>query len=249
MVESDITSGAALGATAVYARDTRLRLVDSALTVGSTSEFLYLARLTRATGLVANCQLRAGTSRDYIGVSMDASPVRWINNSMLHGGGVATTRGFQISGPGLPVLVNNIVARDSPSRRGVAVRWESSLRAPTIMANAFAGWDVVFVQVDPQTREISRQAQSTGALNLLDGEARGGNLAQNVGEPVAETFQTTSGPIWRLRQGSVCVDGGVDATRYGGLEEDAEGQVRPNPAHGVRPQYDIGADEYYDDGS
>jgi hypothetical protein len=248
MVASDILSRAALGATALYARESRLRLVASTLSVDSTAEFLYLTRLTGASGLIANCQFRGGTSRDYIGVSMDSSPVRWVNNSMLHGGGVATTRGFQISGNGLPVLVNNIIARQSPARRGVAVRWESRLRAPTIMANCFDGWDVVFVQVSPDSREIARQAPSPRALDLLDGEALGGNLAQNVAEPVTETFQTTTGPSWRIRESSVCVDGGVDATRYGGLEEDMEGQGRPNPAHGIRPQYDIGADEYYDDG-
>lgn len=249
MERSTVSSRAALGATAVYARESRLRLVSSTVTVGSTSEFQYLTRLTGASGLIANCQFRGGTSRDYIGVSMDSSPVRWINNSMLHGSGVATTRGFQISGDGLPVLVNNVVARESPARRGVAVRWESALRAPTIMANSFDGWDVLFVQVDPASREIARQAPGPSALNLLDGEALGGNLAQNIAEPLEQTFQTRTGPIWRIREGSACVDGGVDATRYGGPAEDAEGQARPNPAHGVRPRYDIGADEYYDDGS
>jgi hypothetical protein len=47
-----------------------------------------------------------------------------------------------------------------------------------------------------------------------------------------------------LRENSLCIDGGIDAKKIGGLDRDWIGKKRPNPEGGARQRYDIGAYEF-----
>ena len=163
--------------------------------------------------------------------------------------------GFFVAGEVGSRLVNNIIARKGPAS-GSAVYWVGAGVMPLeILANDLDGWDSMLTtdRFRPGTDRYAASAATTtslrnvDALNGCDGDWVGGPVHGNVSEAYLRTFRVVKTEDYHLSPSSICVNAGVDVSGpdYAGPIVDMDGETRPAPSTGIRPVYDIGADELH----
>lgn len=206
-----------------------------------TLEFLYLVNLEQGRSLFYNNILLGGQSDDSVSAFLVDGEAHWFNNTLLGGIGGRTTWGFYIKSAKPIRIINNIVTRKQSSS-GVAVRVYESEQLE-LKANCFSGWEGLLQKGDGR-RSLIRDVRG---LNNLDGEKNGGSIHRNIDESPFRTFRIAKGEDFHLDESSACVNSGLDLSEpdSAGPIVDMEGEMRPALHIGLRPQYDIGADEYH----
>ncbi len=235
--ESILDAGAYGGAIALHVKDSRLNLIRSTVKSKETREFIYFVKSVRSTGLVSNNHFIGSSSGDVIVCESASSSLDIFNNTILGLEGKRMTLGFRISGDRGSRIINNIVISNNRAN-STAVAVLGSSTVPEIRANNFARWKTILAYGNAMYTSMD-------ALNSSDGYPFGGRIHKNIEEEVQNTFIVSKDSELKLKQSSLCVDGGIDVKPLGGDAVDWENEKRPNPDQGIKPTYDIGADEYY----
>jgi len=241
---STIIPAARYGARGLYIAMGSLVMKNSIINGISTPEFLYLVEMNSATGSIYNNIMTGNSSGDSISAILTATNGDWFNNTIISGSGSDLTVGFMIKGEDRSRFINNIILRRK-KERGTAFYQVAGEKAQlSILANNLSGWEH-FLILDPlQGGEKIRDIEE---LNHSDGDFFNGNIHGNIEEEYRDTFSKPEGEDFKLKAASRCVNGGVDLSKreFRGPGVDMEGQSRPAPLVGIKPAYDIGADELY----
>lgn len=225
------------GATGIFLKNSSIDMRKSTLDIGTSAEYMYGAKLIECEGVLFNNHLFSGQSSEFVGVELDSSKVKIYNNTAIFGSSTHYDIGFSLKNSGESDFINNIVAHRGEVTSAVAVRTVNSADS-RIISNNFTGWETVF-------SSDSHTVKTVKELDLLDGQPFDGTYTGNISEPVQDTFAEEGKNSLTLKKTSRCVNGGYNVLQLGGPRTDREGQVRPNPHHGMRPEFDIGSDEYY----
>ncbi len=241
---STIIPAARYGARGLYIDRGSLIMKNSIINGRSTPEFLYLVEMNRATGSIYNNIMTGNTSGDSISAILTAGNGDWFNNTIISGSGNDLTVGFMIKGADRSRFINNIILRRK-KERGTAFYQVGGEKAKlSILSNNLSGWEH-FLVLDPLQGE--EKIRDIKTLNHSDGDIFNGYIHGNIEEDYRDTFSKPEGEDFKLKAASRCVNGGVDLSKreFSGPGVDMEGQSRPAPLVGIKPAYDIGADELY----
>ncbi|GEM_PF-5333471 len=238
-----------LGATGIRTKAGTLYLSKSRIIGRKTQEFLYLLNIEGQAEIYNNIML-GGNSGDVISVQASGGEIKLINNTMVGGKGENVTNGIMITGAGNISIINNIIARYG-NRRGTAIFLSKAKNGlVTIKANDIYGWKNILLEEEfsasgrafPNQQIIKRVViDNVESLNLLDNNPFGGKFEKNISENIEKTFVVSKEIDFHLSRDSLCVNGGINI----GPSDDIDGESRPAPDIGIRPIYDIGADEVY----
>lgn len=241
---STIIAAARYGARGLYIDRGSLIMKNSNLIGRSTPEFLYLVEMNSAAGSIYNNIMTGNSSGDSISVILTATNGDWFNNTIISGSGSNLTVGFMIKGADRSRFINNIILRRK-RERGIAFYQVGGKKAKlSILANNLSGWED-FLVLDPLQGE--KKIRDIEKLNHSDGDIFNGYIHGNIEEDYRDTFSKPEAEDFKLKASSRCVNGGVDLSKreFSGPGVDMEGQSRPAPLVGIKPAYDIGADELY----
>ncbi|MEW5815291.1 MAG: hypothetical protein AB1798_07870, partial [Spirochaetota bacterium] len=197
----------------------------------------YLFKLINTKGTIYTNHFSGGSSEDFIAFDFLSSFVKFFNNTVIMGEGSRVYWGFKITDDSGSGIINNILLRKTDIPAGSAFVMKRSSEVEILSNNIF-GWSNILETED-------KTLKNSDDLNKTDGLPFGGNVNGNVSESFTNTFKVSKTGELTLNEVSLCVDGGYDVRIYGGPDTDWQGQKRPNPNHGLRPAYDIGADEFY----
>ncbi len=136
-----------------------------------------------------------------------------------------------LSSDGTQLFVSNTILSNTGSKSGTALSGDASTSWSVRNSN-FGNWSKVALYG-------GEECISVEDLDLLDADPFGGWLNGNIEEDPQQTFGDRP---FALKESSACIDAGIIT---GPVSLDMDGQKRPNPKHGIRPFYDIGADEFY----
>ncbi|MCD6121599.1 MAG: hypothetical protein J7K04_07165 [Spirochaetales bacterium] len=251
----------AYGATGLQIKNCDIIFTKNMIEAGFSQEYLYPVILT-GSGYFSNNIIYKGTSGDYIAVQLFNSSSHWFNNTIVGGKGRDLTEGFYIDGKSRPEIVNNIISREGAIRGdGIFIAGKDRVDFP-IITNDIAGWEnmLKFINVGSgksgiykyQRSAQFRSVKNSESMNNFDGNPFGGFLNGNIKENIKKTFILSKGINFHLSRSSACVNSGTGAEQLPELHlrfkvpnTDFENQIRPAPLIGIKPAYDIGADEVY----
>jgi len=241
---STFIPAARYGARGLYIDQGSLIMKNSVINGKSTLEFLYLVEMTRATGSIYNNIITGNSSGDSISAILTAANGDWFNNTIISGSGSDLTVGFMIKGADRSRFINNIILRRKKERGTAFYQVAGEKVKLSILANNLSGWEN-FLALDPLQGGV--KITDIKALNHSDGDIFNGNIHGNIEEDYRDTFSKPEAEDFKLKPASRCVNGGVDLSKreFRGPGVDREGQLRPAPLVGIKPVYDIGADELY----
>ncbi|NOY09814.1 MAG: hypothetical protein GXP33_13335 [Spirochaetes bacterium] len=222
-----------------------------------SQEYLYMINLT-GNGIFTNNVISGGESGDFICIQLFKSVSSWFNNTIIGGTGNGFTIGFYVGEASKPKIVNNIIVREKASAGdGILFAGSKSVNFP-IVTNDFTGWNNLIkiahitpkkVNIYPYQNNIRNQEiKSIEKLNNLDKNPFGGIISGNITEDIEKTFGALKKDNYHLSKLSECINGGTGRSsknNYKLPEKDFDGQSRPAPLIGIKPMYDIGADEFY----
>lgn len=230
-----ITGGT--GGIGIQAADSTLDMYNCLVTGEKGNEFLYPFQLKHTKFLVQNNYITISTAGDFIGFDVTGGTGRLFNNTVLFASSSPNSYALRGREPALFYAVNNIIMNTSEKNDGPCIAL-GGVKETRIIANNLHGWKTA-LQVS------GTEYAGVMDLNNADGNARGGDYHKNISESFTNSFliTKTEAPYY-LKQSSRCVNGGVNVEEMGGLPVDFEGDVRPNPEEGLKPEYDIGADEF-----
>jgi hypothetical protein len=233
------------GAIGIKTRASTLDVTSSRLQGKKTLEFLYLINQEGGKGRYFNNILEGGTTQDAVCVFLTRTQGDWYNNTILAGTGTNTTHGFHIRESRSLRFVNNILVRQT-DRRGHAFYVVGAI-PDEIRTNCLFGWESLIYRLERGAGREPVSIADFDDLNYLDYDRNGGPIHKNIQESPDKTFAVAKDGIYRLAPGSLCVDAGtnVGVSPYDGPTSDIEGERRPALHIGIKPQYDIGADEYH----
>ena len=123
--------------------------------------------------------------------------------------------------------------------------------------NTFSGWETI-LKIDfikgitgSYTYATSQEfhKSTTDAFNMYDGDSYGGNIRDNISENFDLIFLNPGAGNYHLSPLSSCVNNGMDVRGYifSGIVMDFDGEERPAKIGNMRPNFDIGADEFYEE--
>jgi hypothetical protein len=225
---------------------------------GVVSGFLHLVAVRSTTSdLVANAFV-ARDAGEAIVARVTSSNVRFVNNTAVTEQIRGAAFGINAGGSSSVLVQNSLFSHDG-SGNGRAVFAADRGATFTLRTNSFEGWESLYERsVGGFTRAQSMRSATLSSLNetdRLESVTAGGNIP---GSAPAEL--DTTGRLPRLAAGAVEIDtGSVPPEDLPYRNVDVEGQPRPAPAAGERPEdgdspagtasepgtYDIGADEFY----
>jgi len=249
LVKTRILAAARFGAVGLRLRRCEVSLSGCRISASPSGEFLYLAELADCKGRVWSSILVAAPSGDVVAALLSDCATDWFNNTIIGSQGKNLSAGFLLQGSDRSRFINNILSRREPGRGTAIYRISAEDPNLVIRANNISGWETL-LRIERGAARRGSLAYAAGELESMNahgGKAPGGDIDRNIGEPFAGTFLDPDGQDYRLAPGSACVDAGEDLNRppFDGPGEDAEGQKRPAAFAGVKPAYDIGADELY----
>ncbi|HUV06331.1 MAG TPA: hypothetical protein VMX75_01300, partial [Spirochaetia bacterium] len=233
------------GAIGIKTRGGQNRIEASRFAGQRADEFLYLINQEGGSGVFYNNTLVSGPTKDAAGVFLTRTQADWVNNTILVGEGSNTTYGFFVRSSDSVRLINNIVSGRKETL-GTALFCVGALPSE-IRSNCFYGWEVLLEQSAETRGAKSTSTLKLDDLNALDGNRKGGPIDGNIEESPYKSFTISKEEDYHLRPTSLCINAGVNAglAPYNGPTVDMEGEKRPAPHIGIRPAYDIGADEYH----
>ncbi|MBN2050511.1 MAG: chitobiase/beta-hexosaminidase C-terminal domain-containing protein [Spirochaetales bacterium] len=238
MYNSIISIQAARGAVGFSGTNSVVNLAACAIEAGEPEEFLYLFRLSDSNAYIFTNHLSAGRSADFMVAKLMGGNMKWFCNSGIFKGGVERSSAFEINNTAFISIINSIMVQTETSREG-AFFITPKVDSIESLSNNIHGWGAVL-------EAPGRIIADVDSLNGSDGNPLGGRLHGNLSEPPGNTFIMSKENPFRLQSGSQCINRGFDVRPLGGPERDWDNQIRPNPYHGIKPAYDIGADEYYE---
>ncbi len=241
--KSRIKASAKYGAAGLFIKKGKVNLTRSRITSTHTEEFLYLVEIHEANGYFANNFLTGSESGQAVCALLADTQADWYNNTLIGGTGSNLTIGFMIKGNTKTRLINNIILRKG-EETGTAIHMKGPDALNTeLIANNVNGWSTI-LKINSSVIYHSDQIQ---LLNQHDGDIFGGNYHKNISEQYLKTFKSQDPKQYHLSPISECVNAGVDLGKsyYNGPVIDLDGQKRPAPLIGIKPVYDIGADEVY----
>jgi len=213
-------------------------------------EFLYLVNLEDGEAFFFNNVLEGGKAKDSVCVLLTRMTGDWYNNTVVGGEGGNITRGFHIRDGEKLRMLNNIVVRprgsDTAGPLGEALNVIGGLPRE-LESNAFGGWRRLLEQRAHEGAVLTGEADLASELNAVDGNTVGGAVHRNIDAEASDVFLSLETGNYRLEPGSPCIDSGTDVSGppYNGPTADHEGRDRPARTVGRKPQYDIGAYEFY----
>lgn len=241
---STITAAARYGARGLHIDQGSLVMKNSIINSKSTLEFLYLVEMNSTAGSIYNNIMIGNSSGDSISAILTSASGDWFNNTIIGGIGKDLTVGFMIKGADRSRFVNNIIIRRKKERGAAFYQAGSEKPQISILANNLSGWEH-FMILDPLRG--GERIRDITVLNHSDGDIFDGDIHGNIEEDYRDTFKKPEAEDFILKPASRCVNGGVDLSKgdFRGPVVDMEGQSRPAPLVGIKPAYDIGADELY----
>ena len=202
-----------------------------------TEEFMHLFSGRGGKFTIFNSIITADTGSDFTFCDFDGTSVNITHNTALFTLKSGDSKGIRTR-LGRMILTNNILVQDGSQAKGTALSVDPGT-THTIMGNNIYGW---------QTAMVSGRKKfiSSSDVNSGDGMPFDGNLDKNIEEPPYKTFlPTKEESVYKLKQSSLCVNAGVETGGIDAVSLDRDGEARPNPRDGMKPENDIGADEYY----
>ena len=225
---------AKVGAVGLQAKDSRYLLIGNTM-IAKASDFIFIFRGNDSSGRGINNFIRAEETKELKGLVHEGGAASWFHNTMICKGSSANMAGITCRNSRELNIINNIIISDNPGETGTGII--SSGCTARIQGNNIHGWEV------PMSGEaIYREIDE---LNLADGNHSGGIYHRNIDESPEKSFADKYSMTPHLRRNSLCINGGVDLSLHKDVALDWDRQKRPNPDDGIRPQSDIGADEYY----
>ena len=241
---STIKTAARFGTFALILRRSGLRLEGSTLISSPTAEFQYLLEFQDSEAYIANNVFNGAASGDSVLARINDSRTDWFHNTLIGGTGKNLTFGFILRGDNNTRFVNNILMRQG-QKTGTAIYLIGSQDPHFLLqGNNLSGWETLLEISESPTLPSGKTYRRAPQLNMHDNNFAGGPFHKNIDESYERTFvpgETT----YHLRSDSACVNGGIDPQSMGGPTVDIDGQARPAPFVGIKPAFDIGADEPY----
>lgn len=226
------------GAVGIRASDSVVNVANSAIEGGSSAEFTYLFRLDGGYGYFFTNHMTGETTGDFAVMRITNGNVKWYSNSCRFSGGEEHSTCFDVSGNSFMSIANSIMIQTGRSLDGAFYR-SNTVENLECLANNIYGWGIVAETDETILADVD-------LLNTADENPLGGSLHGNLAEHPSETFTVSKSEPFRLLESSTCVNNGFDVRPLGGADRDWDGQSRPNPYHGIKPAFDIGADEFYE---
>jgi len=227
-----------LGAVGIRAAGSVVNIATSSIETEETEEFVYLFRLENSYGYFYTNHMTGKTSDDFAVMRITGGSLKWYCNTCMFAGGLDRSVCFETYEEPSLSIVNSIMIQKNASTTG-AFYQGAGIKGLECLSNNIYGWGVVSETDDGLTADVE-------LFDTTDGNPLGGSLNGNIAEDPSETFTVSKSDEFRLKPTSNCVNNGFDVRPLGGPDRDREGQIRPNPYHGIKPAYDIGSDEYYE---
>ncbi|WP_319414839.1 chitobiase/beta-hexosaminidase C-terminal domain-containing protein [Marispirochaeta aestuarii] len=228
--ETQIILGGQNGNTALVLADSQMTMRHCNVSTEEKAGFSFMLRQRKGSSDLLNCTASLSARGEPVLIDLEGGRLSMVHSSLLVSSSRERPSGI-ISRSGAQLFMTNSIVSNSRGPSGTALRGEKN-DAWSIRNCNFGDW--------ARTAEYGgTPVPDPAALNSLDGDPLGGWIDGNIGEAPGDSFADEG---YRLRENSACVDAGIESGT--GLP-DLEGQKRPNPAHGIRPFPDIGADEFY----
>jgi Fn3 associated/Bacterial Ig-like domain len=230
ITESSIELSGRNGASGFLLENSSLRMEHTDIRSRSNPGYLFLLQQKGGSAEFLNCTASLTARAEPILFDIAGGRLTLLHSTMLVSSSRGRSAGVHSRGGAQLYLTNSIIS-NTGQVSGTALEGEER-DTWSILNSNFGGWANI-ASYGPD------KAGSAEELDLLDADPFGGWLNGNRDEAAAASF---ADELYRLREASICVDGGVET----GTElKDIDGEMRPNPAHGIRPFPDIGADEFY----
>lgn len=238
LTKSTLQLGGEGGSVGVYTESSTLRIEASIIKGNPKSEFLHLFQAKESGLSIFNNTITSSMSGDFVGFDIERGSADIFNNTVVLEFGTGNSYFVRtVEQPDLRIC-NNIIIQNNRTKKGTVFYSPGKDGPYRLIANNMYGWNRIVAWEGGYVSDIEQ-------CNGLDGNPFGGSFHKNIAESTYETFLVTKEePVFRLKQSSACVNGGIDVSEFGGPEVDYEGDVRPNPSEGLNPAYDIGADEF-----
>ena len=230
IVESSIELSGRNGASGFLLADSSLHMEHTDIRSRAIPGYLFLLQQKGGSSELLNCTASLTARAEPILFDLSGGRLTLLHSTMLISSRRGRPAGVHSRGGAQVYLTNSIISNIGEAS-GTALEGEER-DAWSILNSNFGGWRSI------ATYGLLKAADAE-ELDLLDEDPFGGWLNGNRDEDADASF---ADELYRLREASVCVDGGVET---GTALEDIDGEARPNPAHGIRPFPDIGADEFY----
>ncbi len=227
-----------LGAVGIRAAGSVVNIATGSIETGETEEFIYLFRLENSYGYFYTNHMTGKTSDDFAVMRITGGSLKWYCNTCMFAGGQDRSVCFETYEEPSLSIANSIMIQKNVSTAG-AFYQGAGIKGLECLSNNIYGWGVVSETDDGLTADVE-------LFDTTDGNPLGGSLNGNIAEDPSATFTLSKSDEFRLKSTSGCVNTGFDVRPLGGPDRDWEGQIRPNPYHGIKPAYDIGSDEYYE---
>jgi hypothetical protein len=226
------------GSVGVYTEAGVLRIESSIIKGNPKSEFLHLFQAKESEIYLFNNMISSSMNGDFVGFDFDRGSADIFNNTIVLEFGPGDSYFIRSDEKTDLSVYNNILIQNNQEQRGTVFYSPRGQDSCELIANSIHGWKRIILWDGGEVSEID-------GLNELDENPFGGRFHKNIAESLYETFLVTKGEqAYRLKQSSKCVNGGINVSDFGGPDEDYEGDARPNPDEGLKPAYDIGADEF-----
>ncbi|MBI9100856.1 MAG: chitobiase/beta-hexosaminidase C-terminal domain-containing protein [Spirochaetales bacterium] len=232
--DSYLDLSAEVGVVGIQANNSRFLIMGNTLKA-KADDFIYIIRTTASSGRGINNYLHGDETADLKGLVIEGGGVSLFHNTMIFRSGEGKTVGIKARNGRELNIINNIIVSDNPGQNGTGIEAENF--AVRIQGNNLHGWQTVYKKNVPYI--------TVDELNLSDLSHAGGPMNANIDEGPEKSFSDKFALNPHLRRNSACINGGVDISLQKDLSLDWDRETRPNPDDGIRPQADMGADEYY----
>ncbi|MFP4363914.1 MAG: chitobiase/beta-hexosaminidase C-terminal domain-containing protein [Spirochaetia bacterium] len=244
-VNSIYDCSASSGSIGLQLRSCSIDFQQNMFTSSGADEYIYPVKLNRTTGDFFTNIIDTPATGDSILIELQNSTVKLFSNNLIADAASRANRGIVIHGAqSYSELCNNIIARRQ-AVIGSAILLSEDVPEMDILSNNFSGYSLILHYFRQRLSNISASFDSVRGLNNSDTQPFGGHIHGNVSESFRSIFADPN--EYTPASSSSGLNQGIDVSTRGGPQTDWIGNQRPNPNHGIRPAYDIGAFEYYED--
>ena len=211
-------------------KNAALSVTGSKIQTPGVPGFLFLIQQEGGSVEISNTTANLRSRGEPVVADVRGGRLTLLHNTLLVGSERRRPAGILCS-TGTQLFITNTILSNTGTKDGTALNGDSST-SWSIRNSNFGNWSLV-------ADYSGEKCAAAEDLDILDADPFGGWLNANLNEPPEATFAERP---FALKETSACVDSGEST---GPEALDMDGQKRPNPAHGIRPFPDIGADEFY----